>query len=164
MERKRQREIIIKELEEATWSRGYPDDGTGISTDDDRPPGNILLGTKYKPIDYFNRLTTFSRNWEMDNGNWKWDHFEMAGGMEDYDNYSQTIKSLEKILPSETWDNIWKHMTQVPDREVTKDFAKAGQPHRDASTQLGKDKEDSVVPPEEVQLESLLNRIDILTM
>ena len=56
-----------KNLKETTWSGGnYPDDGTGVSTDDDRPPGNILLGPKYKEKPFFNRLTSFVRNWEPD--------------------------------------------------------------------------------------------------
>ena len=55
-------------------------------------------------------------------------------------------------------------MSQVSDKEAKADFKKAGQPWRDASTQLGKDKEVVAIPPKEVQLESLLNKIDILTM
>lgn len=152
-------------IDETIWSAyNYPDDGRGISTDDDRPPGNILIGVKYKKIPFFNRLTTFTRNWDMDVGNWKWDHFENAGGMEDYDNYSQTLQSMKHLFPEETWNSIWKHMSQVSDKEAKSDFKKAGQPWRDASTQLGKDKEVVAVPPKEIQLESLLNKIDILTM
>lgn len=152
-------------LKETIWSApNYPDDGTGIATDDDRPPGNILIGSKFKPIEYFNKLTTFARNWDYDTGKWTWDHFELAGGMEDYDNYSQTLQTMKSLFPEETWDNIWKRMTQVGDKEATKDFAKAGQPHRDASTQLGKDKEVSALPPKEIQVESLLKRIDKITL
>ena len=159
MERKRKRKI---KLDESTLVKNYPDDGTGVATDDDRPPGNILIGTKFKPTDYFNKLTTFSRNWDYDTGKWKWDHFEMAGGMEDYDNYSQTLQTMKSLFPEETWDNIWNRMTQVGDKETTRDFAKAGQPHRDARTQIGKDKEVSALPPKEIQIESLLDRIDKL--
>jgi len=152
-------------IDETIWSAyNYPDDGRGISTDDDRPPGNILIGTKFKPTDYFNKLTTFARNWDYDDGEWTWDHFEMAGGMEDYDNYSQTLQAMKSLFPEETWKNIWKRMTQVGDKETTRDFAKAGQPHRDASTQLGKDKEDVALPPKEIQAEDLVKRIDKLTL
>lgn len=149
---------------ESTLVKNYPDDGTGVSTDDDRPPGNILMGHKFKQVDFFNRLTNFARNWIPDDGDWKWDHFELAGGMEDFDNYSQTLQAMKSLFPEETWNNIWKHMTQVPDKDSTKDFAKAGQPHRDASTQLGKDKEDVALPPEEIQAESLIDKIDKLTL
>jgi hypothetical protein len=161
LERKRKKEIN----EAGMYHKyGFPDDGSGITTDDDRPPGNILIGTKYKPTKYFNKLTPFNRNWDIDNGNWKWDEFENAEGMEDFTNYSQTLKDLKTLLPDETWENIWKHMRQTSDKEVTADFKKTGWPDRTAATQLGKDKEDTASPPKELKLESLLNRIDILTM
>ena len=32
-------------LDEATTSNGYPDDGSGVAGDDDRPPGNIVYET-----------------------------------------------------------------------------------------------------------------------
>jgi hypothetical protein len=155
------------DIEESTWggmgtSYPFPDDGSGVAGDDDRPPGNILIGHKFKQVNFFNKLTNFTRNWVPDAGKWKWDHFEYAGGMEDYDNYSQTLQTMKSLFPEETWDNIWKRMAQVGDKEVARDFAKAGQPWRDASTQLGKDKEISALPPKEIQIESLLDRIDKL--
>lgn len=155
-----------KDLKETTWSGGnYPDDGTGVATDDDRPPGNILLGPKYKEKPFFNRLTSFVRNWEPDIGDWKWDHFEMAGGMEDYDNYSQSLQTMASLFPDDTWENVWKRMTQVGDKETDRSFDKAGQPWRDAETgQIGKDDVVSALPPEELAVESLLKRIDILIM
>ncbi len=148
------------------WHRfGFPDDGTGISTDDDRPPGNILIGVKYKPIDYFNRLTSFNRNWDMDTGEWLWNHFENAGGQDDFENYSETLKGLEKLLPKETWKEVWRRMRHVPDAEVSADFDASGQPHRGADTQLGKDKEEYIDdPPKEIQSEDLITRIDRLTL
>jgi hypothetical protein len=161
MERKRKKEII-----ESTWSRGYPDDGTGVSTDDDRPPGNILIGGKFKEKKFFNKLTSFSRNWEPDNSNWTWDHFENASGQEDYDNYSRTLQTMRTLFPEETWDNVWKHMTQVGDKETTKGFAKAGQPHRTARTQLGKQPAIAAMPPEQIRVEEddLVNKIEKLIM
>jgi hypothetical protein len=157
---------LMKKLTEAGMYHkyGFPDDGRGISTDDDRPPGNILLGTKYKPTKYFNKLTPFNRNWDIDTGRWKWDSFDDAKGMEDFDNYSQTLQSLKTLLPDETWENIWKHMKHTSDKEVEKDYKETGWPDRSADTQLGKDEVETVKPPEELKLESLLSRIDILTM
>jgi hypothetical protein len=143
---------------------GFPDDGSGITTDDDRPPGNILIGTRYKPTGYFNKLTPFNRNWDIDTGKWKWDDFENAEGQEDFTNYSQTLQGLKTLLPKDTWEYMWKHMKDTPDKEATADFKKAGMPHRTAATQLGKEKEDTAEPPKELKLESLLSRIDILTM
>ena len=155
-----------KKLDETTWSGGnYPDDGTGIATDDDRPPGNILLGSKFKETDFFNRLTTFSRNWDYDAGDWKWDHFEMAQGMEDFDNYSQTLQTMKSLFPEETWNNIWKRMSQVPDAETDQEFRQAVQPHRTSDTQIGKEKEISALPPEEIQVaEDIISKIDKFTL
>lgn len=146
---------------------GFPNDGSGISGDDDRPPGNILMGApKYKQTKYFNKLTPFNRNWVPDNGDWKWDDFENAEGMEDFTNYSQTLKGLKKLLPPETWKYMWRHMKDTPDKEATADFKKAGMPHRTAATQIGKDKEETADPPEEIQLECepLFDKIDLLTL
>lgn len=164
MERKRKKEI--EEQTGATWSQGYTDTG-GIATDDDRPPGNILIGSKYKEKPYFNRLTQFSRNWEPDNGDWKWDHFENAAGQEDYDNYSRTLQTMRTLFPEETWDNVWKHMTQVGDKETDKSFAKAGQPHRTARTQLGKQDAIAAMPPEEIKVEEkddIIKKIEKIIM
>lgn len=143
---------------------GFPDDGSGISTDDDRPPGNILIGTKYKPTEYFNKLTSFNKNWDIDTGSWKWDEFENAEGQEDFTNYSQTLKGLNVLLPDETWKNIWKHMRQTPDAEVDQDFKKAGMPHRTAATQIGKDSYPTATPPKEIQSESIIEKLDRFTL
>ena len=157
-------------IDETTWggmgdSYPFPSDGSGVSSDDDRPPGNILLGHKFKETDFFNKLTTFSRNWVPDAGEWTWDHFENAGGMEDYDNYSQSLQAMKSLFPEETWESIWKRMTQVSDKEAARDFAKAGQPHRDARTQIGKEKVVVALPPEQIQTtESLLDRIEKIIM
>jgi len=132
-------------MPEATVSRGYPDDGTGVAGDDDRPPGNIVYGEKYKRAPYFNRLTSFQKNWEVDTGDWKWDEFEHSQGMEDIDNYSNTIKSMNDLFPEETWNNMWKRMKNVPDSLTTLRFKQAGQPWRKGGKdQLGVDKETHV--------------------
>lgn len=154
-----------KKLSETTWSAyNYPDDGRGVCTDDDRPPGNILIGTKMKQTEFFNKLTTFARNWDYDNGDWTWDDFENAGGMEDYDNYHQTLQAMKPLFSDDKWKNIWKRMRQVPDKETEKEFDKAGQPWRTGATQLGKDKADVALPPKEIQAEELIKRIDKLIL
>ncbi len=133
------------DLLEATTSRGYPDDGSGVAGDDDRPPGNIVYGQKYKKVPYFNRLTDFQERWGVDLGNWAWDEFEHSMGMEDYENYSNTLQSMKDLFPKETWDNIWKRMKNVPDALTTKRFKDAGQPWRKGGEdQTGDDKEDHV--------------------
>ena len=168
-------------IDETTWAgmgdeskTSYPDDGSGIAGDDDRPPGNILLGDRFRELPFFNKLTNFTRNWEPDPGNWKWDHFEMAQGMEDYDNYSQTLQTMASLFPEDTWKNIWKRMSQVGDKETDAAFRKAMQPHRTSTTQLGKDDALSALPPEEIKNDSLppeevdendiVKKIDLFTM
>jgi len=135
-------DYLDKYLPEATTAKNYPDDGTGVAGDDDQSPGNILLGSKFKEIPYFNRLTTFARNWDYDNGDWTWDHFVTATGMDDFENYSNTLNGLQDLLPDEVWANIWKRMKNVPDHITNLRFDKAGQPYRTAKDgQTGKDKE-----------------------
>jgi hypothetical protein len=117
-------------LLEATTSNGYPDDGTGVAGDDDRPPGNIVYGEKYKKADYFNRLTTFQKIWKADTSDWSWDEFENSMGMEDFENYSNTIQGMKDLFPKEVWRRIWAKMKNVPDDLTTLRFKQAGQPHR----------------------------------
>jgi hypothetical protein len=132
----------IGPLPEATYSRGYPDDGTGISGDDDRPPGNIVYGERYKKEKYFNKLTNYFETWGVDLGNWTWDDFEHSQGMEDLDNYSNTLQSMRDLFPDQTWDTVWKRMKHVPDKLTTLRFKQAGQPwRRGGQDQLGVDKE-----------------------
>lgn len=142
------KKTLLEALElmpEATVSRGYPDNGTGVATDDDRPPGNIVYGEKYKRVPYFNRLTDFQQNWDVDAGDWSWDEFENSMGMEDIDNYSNTIKSMDDLFPKETWNNMWKRMKNVPDALTTLRFKQAGQPWRKGGVdQVGVDKEPHV--------------------
>lgn len=163
----------IGPIPESTVSRGYPDDGTGIAGDDDRPPGNIVYGEKYKRTKYFNKLTDYQDHWDVDLGDWKWDEFENSMGMEDIDNYSNTIKSMNDLFPEKTWNNMWKRMKHVPDELTTKRFKQAGQPWRKGGRdQVGVDKEphidvdvdngkfkDAELKNEEVRSSSLVRKI-----
>lgn len=149
MARKRKGKLNLIEalqfLDETTYSAGYPDDGTAVSTDDDRPPGNIVFGEKYKKVDYFNRLTTLKKIWKADTSDWKWDEFEHSMGMEDFENYSNTIQSMRDLFPEETWKRIWSKMKSIPDDLTTLRFKQAGQPWRKGGEdQTGNDKEDHV--------------------
>lgn len=174
MKKRKGRYTLFEALEflnETTYSRGYPDNGTGISTDDDRSPGNIVYGEKYKRTPYFNKLTDFQDSWELDDSDWKWDEFENSMGMEDFENYSNTLMSMKDLFPKETWKRIWAKMKQVPDDLTTLRFKQAGQPWRKGGEdQVGVDKEAHVeidakkdgaeFKDAEVKNESLLNRID----
>ena len=171
MERKKGLSLLdALKLIEATVSRGYPDDGTGVAGDDDRPPGNIVYGEKYKKTPYFNRITTFLKSWEVDLSDWKWDEFENSTGMEDFDNYSNTLQGMEDLFPEDTWRRVWAKMKNVPDALVTKRFKIAGQPWRKGGEdQLGVDKEahvdvdankDGEVKGGTVKNENLIAKID----
>ena len=63
MSRKRKGKYTLTEaldiVSEATTAQDYPDDGSAIAGDDDRPPGNIVFGQKYKRTSYFNKLTDY---------------------------------------------------------------------------------------------------------
>lgn len=171
---KKKRDLTLLEaldLIEATVSRGYPDDGTGVAGDDDRPPGNIVYGEKYKKTPYFNRLTPFQQSWEADVSDWKWDEFENSMGMEDFENYSNTLQGMEDLFPKETWRRVWAKMKNVPDALTTLRFKQAGQPHRKGGEdQLGVDDEphldvqadkDGQVKGGEIKNESnLIDKID----
>lgn len=172
MARKKGRLNLLEALDllEATLVKNYPDDGTGVSTDDDRPPGNIVYGEKYKKTDYFNRLTDYQDSWEVDASDWKWDEFANSMGMEDFDNYSNTLKSMEDLFPKETWDNVWSKMKKVSDRLTTLRFKQAGQPWRKGGEdQIGTTKDvhvdietnpDGSFKDTELTNESLTDRID----
>jgi hypothetical protein len=157
-----------KYLSESTWTgmgdeagNSYPDDGSGIAGDDDRPPGNILMGPRFERRDYFNKLTQYSTIWDYDDKeNFKWDYFKELVGQDDYGNYSETLKSMNKLFPEEVWNNAWKKMRNVPDKTVDLRFKKQLKPERDADTQLGKDKEETVDPPEELEVSERMNLLD----
>jgi hypothetical protein len=130
------------DLLESTTVQNYPNDGTGVSTDDDRPPGNIIYGEKYKKTKYFNKLTDFQETWGVDLGDWTWDEFKWSAGMEDIRNYSNTLQGLKDLLPKETWDNIWKRMKYVSPEKATQGFKDSLQPWRKGGEdQTGVDKE-----------------------
>lgn len=144
MKKKKRSFTLLKALDfldETTYSRGYPDDGSGVAGDDDRPPGNIVYGEKYKKTPYFNKLTTFQKSYEVDLGDWTWDEFENSVGMEDLRNYSNTIFSMEDLFPEETWKRMMSRFKYVSPEDATKGFIDAGQPWRKGGRdQAGVDK------------------------
>lgn len=148
MSRKRRGKYTLSEalnLLEATISRGYPDNGTGVAGDDDRPPGNIVYGEKYKKVPYFNRLTAFQKRWDVDLSDWSWNEFENSTGMEDIRNYSNTIQSMKTLFPKEIWNKVWSRMRHVSPDDATKGFIDAGQPWRKGGEdQTGIDKPDHI--------------------
>jgi len=178
MSKKRKGKYTLSEaldLLEATTARNYPDNGTGVASDDDRPPGNIVYGEKYKKTPYFNRLTSFDKSWEVDLSDWKWDEFAMSGGMEDKNNYSNTLRGLKDLLPKGTWNNIVKRFKYVSPEDVEKGFDDALQPWRKAGEdQTGGEEEPFVnidvknkekggeIKDTEVSKKKIAERIDML--
>jgi hypothetical protein len=140
--------ILMKELFEKYLSEagmitgGYPDDGsTGPASDDDRPPGNILVAPRYERSDYFNKLTSYNTIWKHDEkGGWTWDWFENATGQDDPDNYDKTLGNMKKLFPDDTWEAAWSAVRkrEVPSKEVDIRFDDKGQPYRKSGDVLGK--------------------------
>lgn len=164
-------DLFEKYLIETTWTgmgdeagNSYLDDGSGIAGDDDRPPGNILIGSRYEKRGYFNKLNHYNNIWDVDNKeDFKWDWFENATGQDDFDNYSNTLQSMDKLFPEDTWNNAWKKMKNVPDREADVRFDIKGQPYRDSDDTLGDEEEDTVDVPKELDVKesnNLMDRID----
>jgi hypothetical protein len=167
-------DTIMKYLSESTWTGmgdepgvSYPDDGSGIAGDDDRPPGNIILGPRFVRKDYFNKLTQYQTIWDYDGKeDFKWDYFENLSGQDDFNNYSDTLKSMEKLFPEDTWKDTWKKMRNVPDKEVVRRFDIAGQPWRSKDDQLGDHPEDQMggtktaEVPKELDVQESLNLTD----
>lgn len=163
-----------KYLSETTWTgmgdepgNAYPDDGSGIAGDDDRPPGNIILGPRSVRREYLNKLTQYNTIWDYDGEeNFKWDYFHGLAGQDDYNNYSDTLKSMEKLFPEDTWKDTWKKMKNVPDKEVIKRFHTGGQPWRSKDDQLGDHPEDQMGGtetadvPKELGVQESLNLTD----
>ena len=127
--------IIEKYLGEATFSDSYPDT-FGIAGDDDYPPGNIVFGQKFKKVPYKNKLTGYDKVWGLDDSEWNWAEFEASKGMEDPNNYSETLKSLGDIVPD--FDFYHRLKKRVPDKDVESNYNRSPQT-RDPDTQLGKD-------------------------
>lgn len=170
---------INKYLFESTWTgmgdeagNSYPDDGSGIASDDDRPPGNILMAPRYKRGEYYNKLTPYKSIWKHDeDGGWYWDWFAEASGQDAIGNYSKTLKSMRDLFPDETWEVAWRAMKPVSDKEGEKRFDLALQPyrkaddvigHHDADQQGGKDEVADTPKELETNEMSILNKIDNL--
>lgn len=108
---------------------------------DDLPPSNIVFGEKYKKTEYDNRLTTFNLNYKPDTGDWYWDSFEKAAGMEDINNYSRTLQKMEVLFPREDWDGVWNRIKHVPADIVNARFDAQLKPHRTADNQIGREED-----------------------
>ena len=138
--------LIKKYITETTVTNNYPDVG-GIVGDDDFPPGNIVFGNKSKKIPYKNRLTGYEMIWDVDDGEWKWDEFENSKGMEDIDNYSDTLEKLDKIIPN---FDISRHMKpNVPDHEYSNDYNRTPQ-KKNSKNKTGYDNDKSVDVPKDI--------------
>lgn len=141
---------------------GYPDDGsTGPASDDDQPPGNIVVGPRSVRKDYFNKLTQYSSIWDYDDTeNFQWDEFGNLGGQSDKKNYHQTLDKMGQLFSKSTMDNTWKKMRDFTDAESTKDFKTPpnNQGWRDSKSRLGDRPEwmlggvDSPDIPKEIQV------------
>ena len=141
------KELIEKYLIESTFSDSYPDLG-GIAGDDDFPPGNIVFGQKFKKIPYKNRLTGYDKVWGLDNGEWKWDEFENSKGMEDPENYSDTLKKLDNVVPN--FDFYRRLKRKVPVKDIKTNYDRTPQT-RDPETQLGKDDVETAEVPDDIK-------------
>lgn len=160
-------------ISESTVAGNYPDTG-GIAGGDDTPTSNILLAPRYKEISYFNRLTSFNRNWTHDDSDWKWDVFANAKGQESLDSYSNTLQSMKSLFPKKTWELAWGRMKKVSDKSTIATFKQSGKEDRDVKNQLGKEKDPhaevdvkknqevtgSTIKNEERKKNNLINRIN----
>jgi len=99
-------------LGESVFSHGYSD--SELAGDDDFPTGNILMGDRYKMVNYYNRLTQFNVNWVPDLSKWTWDVFGGATGQESKDTYHDTLKNFALT------DRLFAHMTNKPPKPVPK--------------------------------------------
>ena len=99
---------FFNELNEATTisPSGYPDDGSGISSDDDAAPGTTVFGDKMVPVVVPNRLTgeTIKYVPAADLGqDWNYDEFDNSMSMGSYKSYSDTLDGLNKLLGDRHW-------------------------------------------------------------
>jgi hypothetical protein len=143
----KENKIINKYLNETTISANYPDFG-GIAGDDDFPPGNIVFGQKNKKVPYFNKLTGYNKVWDVDDSEWTWDEFENSKGMEDPNNYSETLKSLGDIIPK--FDFFHRLKKSVPDKDVEDNYDRTPQT-KDPDTQLKKDDVETIEVPDDIK-------------
>jgi len=141
-------ELIEKYLFETTYADSYPDFGTGIASDDDFPSGNIVFGQKFKKVPYKNRLTGYDKVWGLDDSDWTWDEFENSKGMEDPQNYSDTLKKLADVVPDFNFYHRLKR--KVPVKDVKANYDRSPQ-IRDPKTQLGKEKVETADIPDDIK-------------
>lgn len=139
-------DLIKKYFIEATTTMGYPDVG-GVCGDDDYPPGNAVFGQKNKKIPYKNKLTGYNKVWDVDDSEWTWDEFENSKGMEDPENYSQTLKKLD-IIPK--FDFFHRLKKKVPDKDVEANYNRTPQT-RDKEIRLGKDDVETAEVPDDIK-------------
>ena len=116
------KELIEKYLmKESTYYYGP----NFIAGDDDFPTGNILMGDKYKKVDYYNRLTSFNKKWVPDTDKWTWDDFGAASGQESLDAYHDSLKKSHDLgIGLST--RLFKHMTNKPPVEVPRELRALG--------------------------------------
>lgn len=101
---------FFNELNEATTisPSGYPDDGSGISGDDDAAPGTTVFGDKMVPVVVPNRLTGKTIKYvpaEELGQSWNYDEFEASMSMGSYKSYSDTLDGLNKLLGDRHWSH-----------------------------------------------------------
>jgi len=106
---------------ESITTNSYPT-VNGLASDDDAPPGNIIFGTKTVKKKIKNRLTGGYINHEVVD-NFKWDEFDSCKGMEDAENYSETLKNFNKFINRKGF-NVWKHTNKNTDGELSTDKEK----------------------------------------
>lgn len=134
-------EIIKKYLNETTIS-------INVASDDDLPTGNAVMGQKFKKVPYKNRLTGYNKVWDVDSSNWTWDEFENSKGMEDKENYSQTLLNLKDIIPKFNFFHRLKK--KVPDKSVKYNYGRTPQT-KDPEMKLSKDDVETAKVPDDIK-------------
>jgi len=101
------KKIKYRGLSEATVSGTYPDVG-GISSDDDRPPGNILIGTAMK----WRRVTYPQGSYKIYEpvDDFKWNRFPNVDGQDKVGDYNFTLD--RDPLKSLFGGRLFKYMTR----------------------------------------------------
>jgi hypothetical protein len=92
--KKRNKKTMKKHLGEATILGGG-----GQAGDDDTPPGNIVMGLKFKKEKVKNSLTGEYTRQVIDNDPFYWDEFDNSAGMEDPNRYSDTLRKKWRRTP-----------------------------------------------------------------
>lgn len=133
--------IIKKYLNETTVV-------TSIESDDDYSPGNIVYGQKFKKIPYKNRLTGYNKVWDVDHSDWTWDEFESSKGMEDPENYSETLKKMSDVIPK--FDFFHRLKKKVSDKDVESDYDRTPQ-KKDPEMKIGKDDVETAEVPKDIK-------------